>query len=94
MEVEAVCGVAVVEGVAKDWEAAAGEVNADLVGAAGLERAFYEEARAVFYGDFFEDTEVCFGILAAAGFVNLTPLTMLGFIGDAVHIEFDGESGS
>ena len=94
MEVKSCCGVAVVEGVAQDGKVTAGEVNADLVGAAGLERAFYEEARAVFYGDFFEDAEVCFGILAAAGFRNLAPLSLLGFACDAVHVEFDGESGS
>ena len=40
VEVESFCGVAAVEGVAEDGKAAAGKVDADLVGAAGEKIAF------------------------------------------------------
>ena len=60
MEVEAVCRDAAVEGVAEYWEVATCEVDADLVCAACVESTFYEEARAIFYGDFFDDAEICF----------------------------------
>ena len=49
-----------VERITEDWEAAAGEVNADLVGTASMEAAFYEKTRAAFDGDILQDTEICF----------------------------------
>ena len=60
MQVESLCRIAAVEGVAEDGKAAAGQVNTDLVSAAGMEGTFYEEARTAFYGEMAEDTEVCF----------------------------------
>ena len=91
MQVEAFCEFAAVKFIAEDWKAAAGKMNADLVGTAGVEAAFNKKARAAFYGDFFENAEVCFRVLAAAGFRHFTPLSLLGFAGNAVHVKFDGE---
>ena len=91
MEVESFCGFAAVEGVAEDGKVSAGKVDADLVGTAGVQAAFEEEAGAAFHGDFFEDAEVCAGILAAAAFGHFAPLALLAFAGDAAHEHFYGE---
>ena len=69
-------------------------MDADLMGAAGIETAFYEKARAAFYGDFFKNAEVGFGVLTAAAFRNFAPLALLGFAGDAVHVHFYVKSRS
>ena len=89
MEIKTSCRCTAIEGVAEDGKAAAGQVDADLVSAAGVEGAFYEEARTAFYGDFFEDVEIGMRVLTSTTFRELSPLALLGFAGNAIHVHFN-----
>ena len=60
MKIEAFSRAAAVKLIAKDGKAAGCEMDADLVGTAGVETAFNKKTRAAFYGDFFENAKVCF----------------------------------
>ena len=94
VQVHAFCRMATIQFVTEYWKTPAGKVNPDLVGAACVEAAFNKKAVATFYSDFFEDAEVCFGVLASASFRQLAPFALLRFTSDAAHIHFYGEGRS
>ena len=58
MQVKAFCGGAAVEFVAEDGKATACQMNADLMGTAGVEAAFNKKAGAAFYGEALKNPEI------------------------------------
>jgi hypothetical protein len=60
VKIKAFCRSAAVKCIAENWQAAAGKVDADLVGTAGVKAALYEKALAAFYSKLLENTEISF----------------------------------